>query len=74
MTDRNSSWTQTNSMLYIDAPVGSGFSFADDDAGFAKTSEDEAQEVYNALIQFFTIFPEYQKNDFYMTGLAYAGL
>ncbi|CAG7709122.1 unnamed protein product [Allacma fusca] len=73
LTDRKSSWTQTNSMLYIDAPVGSGFSFADDDTGFAKTSDDEAQEVYDALIQFFTIFPEYQKNDFYMTGLAYAG-
>jgi vitellogenic carboxypeptidase-like protein len=73
LVDRNSSWTKTNSMLYIDAPVGSGFSYADDDEGFAKSADDEAIEVYEALVQFFTVFKEFQPNDFYMAGLSYAG-
>jgi vitellogenic carboxypeptidase-like protein len=60
-------------MLYIDAPVGSGFSFTDDDSGYARSSDDEAQEVYDALVQFFTLFKEFQPNEFYMTGYAYAG-
>ncbi|CAG7734478.1 unnamed protein product [Allacma fusca] len=29
LRERNTSWVKTHSMLYIDAPVGTGFSFAD---------------------------------------------
>jgi len=38
--------------------------------------EDEGavgRDLYNALIQFFTIFDIYQKNDFYVTGESYGG-
>ncbi|CAG7697360.1 unnamed protein product [Allacma fusca] len=73
LMDRNSSWTKFASMLYIDAPVGSGFSFAENDEGFAKSSDDEAKEVYDALVQFFTIFKEFQPLDFHLAGSSYAG-
>ncbi|CAG7824705.1 unnamed protein product [Allacma fusca] len=73
LVDRNSTWTKTNSMLYIDAPVGSGFSYSSNEEGYAKNTDDEAQEVYEALVQFFTVFKEFQPNDFYMAGIAYAG-
>ena len=50
-----------------------GFSFADDEAGFARNQEDVARDLYSALTQFFTAFEMFQDNDFYVTGESYAG-
>ncbi|XP_064410934.1 probable serine carboxypeptidase CPVL isoform X2 [Latimeria chalumnae] len=60
-------WTSKYSMLYIDNPVGTGFSFTDE-KGYARNEDDVGRDLYSALIQFFQIFYEYQKNDFYATG------
>ncbi|XP_048195570.1 probable serine carboxypeptidase CPVL isoform X3 [Perognathus longimembris pacificus] len=70
---RNFSWTTTFSMLYIDNPVGTGFSFTDNIHGYAVNEDDVARDLYSALTQFFQLFPEYRKNDFYATGESYAG-
>ncbi|XP_028614239.1 probable serine carboxypeptidase CPVL isoform X2 [Grammomys surdaster] len=70
---RDFSWTFTLSMLYIDNPVGTGFSFTDHFRGYASNEDDVAQDLYSALTQFFKLFPEYSKNDFYVTGESYAG-
>ena len=32
-----------------------------------------ANDLYDALQQFFLLFPQLQKNDFYATGESYAG-
>ncbi|XP_051872859.1 probable serine carboxypeptidase CPVL isoform X2 [Pristis pectinata] len=66
-------WTSKYSMLYIDNPVGTGFSFTDKTDGYAQNEDDVGRDLYSALIQFFQIFYEYQKNDFYATGESYAG-
>uniref|UniRef100_A0A672I3B6 Probable serine carboxypeptidase CPVL n=1 Tax=Salarias fasciatus TaxID=181472 RepID=A0A672I3B6_SALFA len=70
---RDYAWTSRYSVLYIDNPVGTGFSFTDDDKGFAQNQDDVGRDLYSALTQFFQIFPEYQSNDFYATGESYAG-
>ncbi|XP_075413682.1 putative serine carboxypeptidase CPVL isoform X2 [Tenrec ecaudatus] len=70
---RDFSWTTTFSMLYIDNPVGTGFSFTDDPRGFAVNEDDVGRHLYSALIQFFQLFPEYRQNEFYATGESYAG-
>uniref|UniRef100_A0A668A5E1 Probable serine carboxypeptidase CPVL n=1 Tax=Myripristis murdjan TaxID=586833 RepID=A0A668A5E1_9TELE len=53
--------------------VGTGFSFTEDDRGFAQNQDDVGRDLYSALTQFFQIFPEFQSNDFYATGESYAG-
>ncbi|KAM4873798.1 putative serine carboxypeptidase CPVL [Thomomys bottae] len=70
---RNFSWTTTFSMLYIDNPVGTGFSFTNSSHGYAVSEDDVARDLYSALTQFFQLFPEYGQNDFYATGESYAG-
>ncbi|XP_042345213.1 probable serine carboxypeptidase CPVL [Plectropomus leopardus] len=70
---RDYAWTKKYSVLYIDNPVGTGFSFTDDDQGFAQNQDDVGRDLYSALTQFFQIFPEYQSNEFYATGQSYAG-
>ncbi|XP_049785115.1 venom serine carboxypeptidase [Schistocerca cancellata] len=70
---RKYSWTKTHSVIYIDNPVGTGFSFTENDAGYARNETAVGKDLYNALVQFFTLFPELQKNDFYVTGESYGG-
>ncbi|XP_054419915.1 probable serine carboxypeptidase CPVL [Pteronotus mesoamericanus] len=70
---RDFAWTSTLSMLYMDSPVGTGFSFTDDPQGYAVNQDDVARDLFSALIQFFQLFPEFQENDFYATGQSYAG-
>ncbi|KAG8139139.1 putative serine carboxypeptidase CPVL-like protein [Naja naja] len=73
LTERKFPWTSKFSMLYIDNPVGTGFSFTDDLKGYAKNEDDVGRDLYSAIVQFFQLFPDYQKNDFYATGESYAG-
>lgn len=60
-------------MIYIDNPVGTGFSFTDKDEGYARNERDVGQNLLTGLQQFFTLFPDLQKNDFFLTGESYGG-
>ncbi|KTF88903.1 hypothetical protein cypCar_00030797 [Cyprinus carpio] len=53
--------------------VGTGWSFTEDDRGFAQNQDDVGRDLYSALTQFFQIFSEFQPNPFYATGESYAG-
>jgi vitellogenic carboxypeptidase-like protein len=59
---RTTSWTSKYSMIFVDNPVGTGFSFTDDTRGYVTNENDVANDMYIFLEQFFTIFPDYQKN------------
>ena len=48
--------------------MGTGFSFTDSIMGLSTDESEVATNLYSALIQFFTVFSDYQKNDFYVTG------
>jgi len=60
-------------MLYVDNPVGAGYSFTGDEAGYTTNQTAVAKNLYSALVQFFELYPEYRDNDFYVTGESYAG-
>nr|XP_022917735.1 venom serine carboxypeptidase [Onthophagus taurus] len=68
---RKYSWVQTHSVIYIDNPVGTGYSFTN--GGYAQNETAVGNDLYQALLQFFQLFPELQKNDFFVTGESYAG-
>lgn len=69
---RKFSWVNNHSVIYIDNPAGTGYSFTND-KGFCQNETQVGQDLYNALQQFFLLFPELQKNDFFVTGESYAG-
>lgn len=70
---RKYSWHLNHNLIYIDNPVGTGFSFTDSDDGYAKNERDVGQNLLLALQQFFLLFPNLQKNEFFLTGESYAG-
>lgn len=65
------SWTTTHSVIYIDSPVGTGFSFTK--GGYAQNETKVGDDLYEALQQFFKLFPKLQKNPFFVTGESYGG-
>ncbi|CAL1299659.1 unnamed protein product [Larinioides sclopetarius] len=70
---RPQTWNQEFHIIYVDNPVGTGFSFMNDDGGYARSEDQVADDLYEFLQQFFMLFPEYSSNDFYVLGESYAG-
>ncbi|XP_065204846.1 venom serine carboxypeptidase-like [Planococcus citri] len=67
------SWNINHSMLFIDNPVGTGYSYTDHNDGYATNQTTVAKHLFNALKQFFKMFPEYRDTDFYIAGESFAG-
>lgn len=68
---RKYSWSIGHNLIYIDNPVGVGYSFTE--GGFSTNETVIGDNLYNALVQFFTLFPDLQANEFYVTGESYGG-
>jgi carboxypeptidase C (cathepsin A) len=71
------SWSGRANMLYLESPKGVGFSYCDDAKSAndcQNTDESTAQDAYEFLVNFFAAYPEYKKNEFYITGESYAGI
>lgn len=66
------SWHKKYSMIFIDNPVGAGFSTTDKN-GYTKNVTQSTEHLYDALIQFFTLFPWLKSSQFFITGESYAG-
>lgn len=73
LVERKFSWNVNHNLIYIDNPVGTGFSFTDADEGYAKNEVDVGRDLLEGLQQFFQVFPHLQSNEFFVSGESYAG-
>ena len=74
LVPRPTSWNTKYAMLFIDNPVGAGYSFTEQDGGYCTDSKGcVARNLYSLLQQFYTVFPEQQANELYVTGESYGG-
>uniref|UniRef100_A0A914UR39 Carboxypeptidase n=1 Tax=Plectus sambesii TaxID=2011161 RepID=A0A914UR39_9BILA len=68
------SWNKFANVIYLEAPAGVGFSYAKDNS-LNRTDDQTADDNYAALVVWMNKkFPEYKKNDFYVTGESYASV
>ena len=56
------SWDEFANILFVDNPVGTGFSYVNTDS-YVHELTDMADQMVIFLEKFFAIFPEYQNND-----------
>ncbi|KAG0410250.1 hypothetical protein HPB47_012643 [Ixodes persulcatus] len=66
--------TEHTDVVYLDAPVGGGFSFTNDmKNGFSKDLKDTSKDIAEFLRQFLNVFSEYKSSDLYVGGESYGG-
>ncbi|XP_037582148.1 venom serine carboxypeptidase isoform X1 [Dermacentor silvarum] len=68
---RESTMCEYANVIYLDQPVGAGFSRTDDIKGYPTSLEEIARDIHGFLVQFFRLFPEYKGRDFYVAGESY---
>lgn len=67
-------WAKQSNILYIEAPVGVGFSYSGNVHDYQCTDDTTAVDNMHALEQFFQLFPDFSDRDFYITGESYGGI
>lgn len=65
------SWTKLANVLYIDQPIGTGFSSGSDPAN---DNAEITQDFYSWLKAFYAEFPSLQTKNTYLMGESYAGV
>ena len=58
--DDGTTLTAMGDVLYLDQPVGTGFSFGSDDTDLLTSIEDVTNEFVNFVDSFLTMYPEYK--------------
>lgn len=68
------SWNQVANVLWVDQPVGTGYSYSDDTQDTGVVSELEmANNLHEFLCKFISQHPRYSASDLYLFGESYAG-
>ncbi|BFZ22339.1 hypothetical protein BsWGS_25378 [Bradybaena similaris] len=74
ITSRAHTWVGAFSVVYVDNPVGVGYSYSEQGvAGYRVTQDGYTNDLYSFVLQFFELFPEYKTRGFYISGQSYAG-
>ncbi|CAG8436824.1 6897_t:CDS:10 [Ambispora gerdemannii] len=68
----NGSWDEYANLLFVDQPIGTGFSFGESNS-YPTTLTESTEQFLTFLDKFFEIFPEYAKDEIYIAGESFAG-
>ncbi|CAL9222352.1 unnamed protein product [Arabidopsis halleri] len=68
------SWSKVSNIIYLDSPVGVGFSYSNDNADYTTNDTKTASDSHTFLLEWFKMFPEFQSNPFFISGESYAGI
>lgn len=68
------SWNKAVNLLFLEAPVGVGFSYTNKTSDLRRLGDRvTAQDSYSFLLNWLNKFPEFKNRDFYIAGESYAG-
>ena len=65
-------WDEFANLLFVDNPVGTGFSYVNTDS-FVHELQEMADQFLVFLEKWFALFPEFEHDDLYFAGESYAG-
>ncbi|XP_004287152.1 PREDICTED: serine carboxypeptidase-like 29-like isoform 2 [Fragaria vesca subsp. vesca] len=68
------SWNQVANILFLDSPVGVGFSYSNTSSDLMSNGDKRtASDSLAFLLKWLERYPQYKGRDFYITGESYAG-
>ncbi|THH18196.1 hypothetical protein EW146_g2731 [Bondarzewia mesenterica] len=65
-------WEEYTTVVYVDQPAGTGFSYTSTDR-YVHELDEASQQFIEFLRNFYIIFPEYKRMDTYIGGESFAG-
>ncbi|KAK6136386.1 hypothetical protein DH2020_029876 [Rehmannia glutinosa] len=68
------SWSKVAGIIYLDSPIGVGFSYSVNTSYYVNGDLQTAAETHLFLLKWFEKFPEFIANPFYIAGESYAGI
>ncbi|XP_060199311.1 serine carboxypeptidase-like 11 isoform X1 [Lycium barbarum] len=68
------SWTKVASIIFLDLPVGTGFSYARTPAALQSSNLQASDHAYQFLREWFVDHPEFLRNPLYVGGDSYSGM
>ncbi|XWS12698.1 hypothetical protein CRYUN_Cryun37aG0112800 [Craigia yunnanensis] len=70
----NFSWNKEANMLFLESPIGVGFSYSNTSTDYDNLGDEfAANDAYAFLHKWFLKFPSYRTRTFYIAGESYAG-
>lgn len=67
-------WSKIANMVFLESPACVGFSYADTSEGCVNSDTQQAVDSLNAVLRFRQMYPQYNANDFFVTGESYGGM
>ncbi|KAA8536288.1 hypothetical protein F0562_028766 [Nyssa sinensis] len=68
------SWTKVANIIFLEAPVGTGYSYATTSEGCKSSDTLSAAQTYSFLRKWLIYHPEFLDNPLYIGGLSYSGI
>lgn len=72
-TQNPATWASAASLLFLDTPVGTGFSYDNSDPKPIYNDFNLAQDNQLAVQTFFQLYPDFKTSDLYIAGQGYSG-
>ncbi|PIA29423.1 hypothetical protein AQUCO_06000057v1 [Aquilegia coerulea] len=67
-------WTKVSNIVFLDQPVGSGFSYSTSSHGWNSSDTKSAKQTYKFLKKWLDNHPQFSKHPVYIGGDSYAGM
>ncbi|XP_037438198.1 serine carboxypeptidase-like 15 [Triticum dicoccoides] len=68
------SWTKVSNIIFIDSPVGTGFSYSKTEQGYKSSDTQVVTQIVIFIRKWFDEHPEFMSNPFYVAGDSYCGI